>query len=213
MTKLFWTYGQFDSRVAPLVFMIRYWAKICKITSSTRPSPKLTNYQITMLVLHYLINMKEPILIPIDNFVTKQIVMKDKCELAEKLRKTVIAEVQILKDNTNLANKMNLQELLQDFFKFYSKFNFDNDVVSVTSNSVNAREAYDHNCIFIENPFDCEQNASRNVSKNELSQFKNLCLQSENLLQSGDDKLDLSSFLNHIQKTSFRNGSNGKAES
>lgn len=69
MTKLFWIYSQLDSRVVPLVFFVRFWAKVIKITSNKRPSSYLTNFQLTMLVLNFLIRLDPPILPPINQFV------------------------------------------------------------------------------------------------------------------------------------------------
>lgn len=63
-TKLLWTYSQLDDRVAPLVFVVRYWASLTRITARERPTNKFTNFQITVLVLCYLIRGTNPGLIP-----------------------------------------------------------------------------------------------------------------------------------------------------
>lgn len=53
MSKLLWSFSSIDSRVAPLVFVIRRWAREASITQST-PGPWFSNFQMTLLVLFYL---------------------------------------------------------------------------------------------------------------------------------------------------------------
>ena len=53
MSKLLWSLSWIDSRVAPLVFVIRRWAREASITQST-PGPWFSNFQMTLLVLFYL---------------------------------------------------------------------------------------------------------------------------------------------------------------
>lgn len=52
MSKLLWTFSSIDNRVAPLVFVIRRWAREASITQST-PGPWFSNFQMTLLVLFY----------------------------------------------------------------------------------------------------------------------------------------------------------------
>ncbi len=53
MSKLLWGLSSIDNRVAPLVFVIRRWAREASITQST-PGPWFSNFQMTLLVLFYL---------------------------------------------------------------------------------------------------------------------------------------------------------------
>ena len=53
MSKLLWSFGSIDNRVAPLVFAIRRWAREASITQSA-PGPWFSNFQMTLLVLSYL---------------------------------------------------------------------------------------------------------------------------------------------------------------
>lgn len=53
MSKLLWSLSSIDSRVAPLVFVIRRWAREASITQSA-PGPWFSNFQMTLLVLCYL---------------------------------------------------------------------------------------------------------------------------------------------------------------
>ena len=53
MSKLLWSLSSIDNRVAPLVFVIRRWAREASITQSA-PGPWFSNFQMTLLVLFYL---------------------------------------------------------------------------------------------------------------------------------------------------------------
>ena len=52
MSKLLWSLSSIDNRIAPLVFVIRRWAREAAITQST-PGPWFSNFQMTLLVLFY----------------------------------------------------------------------------------------------------------------------------------------------------------------
>lgn len=63
-TKLMWTYSRLDERVAPLVFIARYWARLTNITDRVRPTTRFTNFQITLLVINYLVWGVQPRILP-----------------------------------------------------------------------------------------------------------------------------------------------------
>jgi hypothetical protein len=52
MSKLLWSFSSIDNRIAPLVFVIRRWAREASITQSA-PGPWFSNFQMTLLVLFY----------------------------------------------------------------------------------------------------------------------------------------------------------------
>lgn len=53
MSEVLFLYGQIDSRVKPLVFTIRKWAKDNKVTNIS-PGKTITNFSLTLLVIFYL---------------------------------------------------------------------------------------------------------------------------------------------------------------
>jgi len=53
MSKLLWNLSSIDNRIAPLVLVIRRWAREASITQSA-PGPWFSNFQMTLLVLFYL---------------------------------------------------------------------------------------------------------------------------------------------------------------
>ncbi|CAF2382702.1 unnamed protein product [Rotaria sp. Silwood2] len=68
MSKLLWGLSSIDSRVAPLVFVIRRWAREASITQST-PGPWFSNFQMTLLVLFYLQSIR---ILPKLNYINEQ---------------------------------------------------------------------------------------------------------------------------------------------
>lgn len=53
MSEVLFLYGELDSRVKPLVFTIRKWAKDNKLTN-IYPGRTITNFSLTLLVIFYL---------------------------------------------------------------------------------------------------------------------------------------------------------------
>ncbi|CAF3892706.1 unnamed protein product, partial [Rotaria sp. Silwood1] len=68
MSKLLWSLSSIDSRVAPLVFVIRRWAREASITQST-PGPWFSNFQMTLLVIFYLQSIE---ILPKLNYINEQ---------------------------------------------------------------------------------------------------------------------------------------------
>lgn len=71
-TKLLWTYSQIDDRVGPLVFIVRYWAKLAHITDRERPTMRFTNFQLTVMVLAYLVRGVDPVIVPPLNEISRR---------------------------------------------------------------------------------------------------------------------------------------------
>ncbi len=200
MTKLFWTYSLYDSRVAPLVMIIRTWAMHFNITTKVRPCPNLTNYQITMLVLYYLIHSTNPVLVSMDKFVTNQVFTQDPSELERSHRNTTIMEPRAMKAMFINKNQMSLSELLRGFLEFYSKFDFDNAIIALTKNNNKDKVGLR---LYIENPFDRMKNVAVNVSDKEIESFQSKCAFTENFLRTGNSSWqskNLVDILHHIDK-------------
>ena len=61
-TRLLQTLSLFDARIRPLVYMIRYWAKLKGIAGNPNAGPKVSNYALTMLIMYYFMNTDPPVL-------------------------------------------------------------------------------------------------------------------------------------------------------
>jgi len=201
MTKLFWTFNRFDPRVAPLVFVLRHWAKAFSITTEARPTPNITNYQLTMLILYYLMNLPEQaVLVHMDRFVTRQRVLRTVEEVEEFLRETVVMEPQALRAKFQLGNRMGLGELVRGFFEFYSAFEFDKRVISLAEKPVNAGVRWS-NGLYVENPFDCCLNAAANVTVQKVSDLQNKCVRTLVVMRNLGQRLTLPLLMEEIERT------------
>lgn len=55
MSEILYTLKEIDNRVAPLVFIVRCWAKVVGLTNSN-PGRWITNFSLTLLVIFFLQN-------------------------------------------------------------------------------------------------------------------------------------------------------------
>lgn len=173
MSDLFYTFSTIDCRVRPLVFYIRRWAEECKVIHGLQPSPHITNFMLSCMIIFFLQRLKEPVLPPAKAF-------------CSNLLKPSTAHY--ITDTSKFVSKnvSTLHTLLVDFFTFYSSFNFDRSVICLvdgqTKNSLN------RSSIYIYNPLDRQLNICRNVIDYERDKFVEQCKLAMNRLVI--DKLD-----------------------
>lgn len=199
MTKLFWTYTQIDNRIAPLIFFLKFWAKITGVTNTFRPSPNITNFQLTVLILNFLLRLDKPLIVPLEN-ITKSFKGND----FEPGLKYIINENLNLSDINDLIkekNKTTLNELLMGFFNYYSNFDFDSNVISLSRQMNIKTDKFKHEALIILNPFMPEMNASKNVNRKLLKKFVFFCNQSYEFLQA-NDSVDLVQFFEFLKTKS-----------
>ncbi|XP_066520671.1 speckle targeted PIP5K1A-regulated poly(A) polymerase isoform X2 [Hoplias malabaricus] len=116
-----------DSRVRPLVYTVRFWAKQKQLAGNPfGGGPLLNNYALTLLVIFYLQNVNPPVLPSV-----------------EQLKNLACEEEQCVIDGWDCSfpslplrvptskNTEDLCALLFGFFTFYSKFDFPGSVVSL----------------------------------------------------------------------------------
>lgn len=169
MSELFYLFGEIDARVRPLVFLVRQWAQEVKLTSKTRTN-SLTNFQITCLVLSFLQQLPDAILPTVPELVSKA--RKSDVRYSNDNRSyTFLRDINELKFETK--NTSSLEELFAQFLEFYGTFEFTKHLIALTSNKpIRKIEALP---LQIANPFELEQNWSRNVCSEECTSFKMHC--------------------------------------
>lgn len=166
MSELLYLFGQIDDRVQPLTFCVRKWAQAVGLTNYA-PGYWITNFSLTMLVMYFLQQLKEPILPPINKLVQNA--------APTDLR---ITDSQIncsfLRDITRLdfrsTNRSSLEELLLQFFEFYSHFDFNQRAISLNVGSSILKP--DHSPMYIVNPLETTLNVSKNVNLEETELFR-----------------------------------------
>lgn len=209
MSKLFWIYTNLDTRIAPLVFLIRTWAKLAGITCDERPSNNFTNFQLTCLAFNYLLRLNQPLIVPLDQLTYKPIkeqrasseannrMFLSVCSNIEKIR-------QLINSSKSGLNRDSLSDLFAGFFNYYAMFDFREHAVSL-NNEISVRKNHTKDCVFVENPINDELNAASNVDQAHLEHFVSCCVQTANIIdavrkQSPQNKLDLIEFLKQLDK-------------
>lgn len=215
MTKLFWTYTQMDTRVAPLIFLIKYWASLANVTNTFRPSPNITNFQLTVLILNFLLRLENPLILPLES-ITSYIKSTNLTKsVDEELKYTVNDSLTIseLKAMVKTKNQISLKDLLLGFFNFYSNFDFESNMISLSRNLELKTNQFKNEALVIVNPFMPELNASKNVNKQNLEKFSFVCNESYEWIKANSkdsgDNFDLVEFFNFIsaQTKKFKNES------
>ncbi|KAI7797126.1 speckle targeted PIP5K1A-regulated poly(A) polymerase isoform X2 [Triplophysa rosa] len=116
-----------DSRLRPLVFTVRLWAKQKQLAgNSSGPGPLLNNYALTLLVIFYLQNRDPPVL-PSVNKLKRMACEEEEC-IIEEWDCTFPSQPISVPPSKNTED---LCTLLFGFFAFYSKFDFSASVVSL----------------------------------------------------------------------------------
>ncbi|XP_059182551.1 poly(A) RNA polymerase, mitochondrial [Centropristis striata] len=174
-TELLYLYGELDPRVRFLVFSVRCWARSQSITKSVSGT-WITNFSLTVMVLFFL-QKRNPSIIPtLDHLrdlagpADKNVIEGNDCTFVSDISKIQLQ-----------SNTETLEQLLREFFLFYSTFSFMNE-------SINIRKGKEQNKpeptpMHIQNPFETSLNVSKNVNAAQLERFVALCQESAWLLE------------------------------
>lgn len=166
MSELLYMFGQMDSRVQPLTFCVRRWAKCVGLTNPT-PGRWVSNFMLTLLVLHFLQTLKQPIL-PSIKYLIKKARKEDRRITEDTINCTFLRDLTLLDFTTQ--NNDSLETLLLQFFEFYSAFDFNNRGISL--NDAKSIVKPDHSAMYIVNPLEPNLNVCKNVSLEETERFR-----------------------------------------
>ena len=117
--------GKMDSRIKPLVLTLCYWARSLGFIKRTF----FSNYTFTLLVIFYLQNADPPILPPIQHLIDHA----EYSRISEGWQTAFATEMGL---KPKLKNTKTLKELLNNFFEFYWKFDFVQNIISPNSGKV-----------------------------------------------------------------------------
>lgn len=176
---LLYLFGELDARVRPLVFTVRCWARAHGVTSSIAGA-WITNFSLTIMVLFFLQRRNPPIVPTLERL--KELAEPSETCIVDGTDCTFTTDFHriSLEDNTET-----LDQLLRDFFEFYSVFDF-------SKKSINFRKGKEEHKpelhpLYIQNFFETSLNVSKNVNASQLEHFVSLCKESAWLLQNGSD--------------------------
>ncbi|XP_063708236.1 poly(A) RNA polymerase, mitochondrial [Culicoides brevitarsis] len=182
MSELLYMFGEMDQRVRPLVFCIRRWAKSAGLTNPQAPGRWITNFSLTMLVIFFLQSHKNPVL-PSINYLKTNARPCD-TRITENINCTFLRDLNLMKFKTN--NSQSIEDLLLDFFQFYSTFDFSKRGISLTEGEDITKP--DHSAMHIVNPLEPELNISKNVSLEEMGRFCIECRNAVWILESDQER-------------------------
>lgn len=104
-----------ENRMFHLAIILKYWLKLHNLSGTG----KITNYCLMSLIIYFLQSIRDPILPPIFEF--------------QKNFPEHIIDHWNFGFNNNIkittSNKLTILELLQQFFKFYNEFNFNENII------------------------------------------------------------------------------------
>nr|XP_054750966.1 speckle targeted PIP5K1A-regulated poly(A) polymerase-like isoform X1 [Lytechinus pictus] len=131
-TELLHFYSLLDDRIRPLICCLRQWSKHHQLSGNPQgPGPRLTNYALTLLVIHYLQNTQPPLLPTIHQL--KELAGPDKSVILGGWDCSFTTDPSKFscRDNTE-----SLESLMKGFFCFYTKCDFATSVLCPVSGTI-----------------------------------------------------------------------------
>ncbi|XP_062595778.1 uncharacterized protein LOC134257153 [Saccostrea cucullata] len=164
-TRLLQTFSLFDARIKPLVYTIRYWAKVKDVAGNPKASNRLSSYALTMLVIYYLMNTTPPVLPPVEELARmcgreRTIIDQWDCSFVSS---------QFMPPTTNIQT---IEELLHGFFQYFGNFDFLSTPMSVRTGKpmTLARAVLEKTLkvgsMILQDPFVLDHNITQNVNSN-----------------------------------------------
>ncbi|XP_014214156.1 poly(A) RNA polymerase, mitochondrial-like [Copidosoma floridanum] len=163
MSELLYIFGETDPRVRPLTFVIRKWADSLHLINKTSPGPWISNFSLTLMVIFFL--QQRNILPSINALKSKA--CKDDIRVADTyVDCTFLRNIEQIPKSTNTDS---LEELLVDFFTYYTKFDFNTNAISLRIGKPIKKS--ERTPLYICNPLETNLNVSKNVSSEQLDRI------------------------------------------
>lgn len=159
MSEVLYLLGSMDHRVKELVVAVRAWAKAIGLTNPT-PGRWISNFSLTLLVLFFLQQPLVKILPPLKRLRYRSFIMSSE-EFSAYSSELV---------SKKTADSMLSEEVLLNFFQFYSTFDFSAHGLNLLSGKTVIKP--DYSAMFIVNPVEPELNVSKNVSAEETERLR-----------------------------------------
>ncbi|WVW78727.1 hypothetical protein I302_100687 [Kwoniella bestiolae CBS 10118] len=202
-TRLLLTYATIDpARVRTLVLFLKVWSKRRRINSPYRGT--LSSYGFTLMVLYYLVHVKQPPVLPNLQRIMPMRPMEEEEVMLEGRNVYFFDDVETLRREWSSVNFESVGELLIDFFRFFSHdFQFNNSVLSLRAGQLTKESkgwvndidvgglnemARDRNRLCIEDPFEISYNVARTVTKDGLYTIRGEFMRATRILTQRPDR-------------------------
>ncbi|KAK2521239.1 Papd4 [Columba livia] len=176
-TFLLRTYAYIESRVRPLVLVVKKWARFHDINDASRGT--LSSYSLVLMVLHYLQTLPEPVLPSLQKNYPESFDPTMHLHLVHQIPYTIPPYLS--------RNGSSLGDLLIGFFKYYAtEFDWSRQMISVREAKAVPRPdgiEWRNKFICVEEPFDGTNTARAVHEKKKFDTIKNEFLKSWKILQ------------------------------
>uniref|UniRef100_A0A8D0AZF8 polynucleotide adenylyltransferase n=1 Tax=Salvator merianae TaxID=96440 RepID=A0A8D0AZF8_SALMN len=194
-TFLLRTYAYIESRVRPLVLVVKKWARYCGINDASRGT--LNSYSLVLMVLHYLQTLPEPVLPSLQKSYPVSFDPAMQLHFVHQAPSNI--PPYISKNNSTLG------DLLLGFLKYYAtEFDWSSQMISVREAKAIPRPhgiEWTNKFICVEEPFD-RTNTARAV--HEKQKFDIIIDEFRKSWQGLRDRRDLNSILPLVTATRKR---------
>jgi len=170
MSELIYIMASIDHRFPSLLCAIRTWASARKITNPV-PGRQPTNFMLVLLLIHFLQCKK---ILPTLDVLFNNPGKEDARVTSDGIDCGFLRDPEKIMTYFSPQNKSSsLAELLFEFYEFYSEFDFNTKGISLFTGGAWGKP--DSGAMYLQNPLERHLNVARNVSREELSRFKNEC--------------------------------------
>ena len=164
MSELLYLFSEMDWRFKPLVTAVRHWAAWARLTDPV-PSPKITNFTLTLLVIFYLQRCAPPILPTLGEMIQLARPNVDTRQTND-IDCTFLRDPAVFLERAQL-NQESLEDLFLGFLRFVESFDFNERSVSIVTGRSPRKS--DSKPLYVQNPLERDLNVSRNVNLKELT--------------------------------------------
>jgi DNA polymerase sigma len=186
-TELLWAYSQLDSRLQPLVFAIKHWAKRRAINDPYNGT--LSSYAYVILAIHYLQTVQPPVLPNLQTYrkqyQRQRIINGFDCSFEERWSEL---------KNFGARNKQSVGELLFGFYHLYADaFPYRGLVVCMRRGGYLCKlekgwdrmTNRDRHLFCVEDPFEVSHDLGRLVDKNTIKYLQDEFRRAYRMMRSG----------------------------